>query len=419
MTACGVMMCARVIAAPILVTIDSVTREQLSGRIVFTNVMFKTDGTMTNLYVVWAEEDGDPTISNVQTIKVTNGTLTDNGDGTASLSIGSGGGGSNLWLTGPGAGQIQYTNDVVVTNGAIYVGGTNQVRIKTDVGYDTVLIGKDAGDWGAGTASHVGSCVAVGNGAAQGLQQVGGYSILGVMVGYRAGYLADVSLGPVLVGERAGQSSRGYQVIFIGSSAGKDADAGGSIFIGSSAGDDADCPLSFFAGYWAGLDCDDSTGGNIGIGYQVYRNGSPNKSVAFGLYAGYNSDSTHSLYIGYEAGYNTATPCPDYTTAIGYRAGYAADAADQGVWLGYQAGRACNSNYVNVIGRCAAAMTYRAESTYLAGDLRLFDPDSSGGDVTGNRIYFQNGACLYSGQAGTNLYYITPDGAITNNLTNN
>jgi len=37
------------------------------------------------------EEDGDPSVSDVDTIKVTNGTLTDNGDGSVSVEIGSGG----------------------------------------------------------------------------------------------------------------------------------------------------------------------------------------------------------------------------------------------------------------------------------------------------------------------------------------
>lgn len=68
----------------------------------------KSDGTVigpvapgSSITLTVEEEDGTPSVANVTEIRVTNGTLTDNGGGSVSISTGGGGGGGNV--TGPGS----------------------------------------------------------------------------------------------------------------------------------------------------------------------------------------------------------------------------------------------------------------------------------------------------------------------------
>ena len=63
------------------------------------------------------EADSDPSVSNVKTIVVSNGTLTDNGDGQVTITTGGGGGAvaSTVGWTGPGS-------DIIATTGSVGIG---------------------------------------------------------------------------------------------------------------------------------------------------------------------------------------------------------------------------------------------------------------------------------------------------------
>ena len=63
-------------------------------------------GGVSNLTV--EEQDGNPTVTPVTTIKVTNGTLTDEGGGVVSIVTGGGGGGGGA--PGGASGAVQYNN---------------------------------------------------------------------------------------------------------------------------------------------------------------------------------------------------------------------------------------------------------------------------------------------------------------------
>lgn len=93
------------------------------------------------------EQDGTPTVANVNTIKVTNGKLTDDGGGVVSLDLSGGGGGGITQLTGP------------VTAGP---GSGSQVTTITPVGVTPGTYG-DANDSAQVTVNAAGQVTAAAN----------------------------------------------------------------------------------------------------------------------------------------------------------------------------------------------------------------------------------------------------------------
>jgi hypothetical protein len=86
------------------------------------------------------EQDGTPSVSNVTTIKVTNGTLTDDGSGVVSLSTGAGGSGMSSFTAAGDSGGGQTIED---GNTLTIAGGTGITT--ADSATDTVTINITAG----------------------------------------------------------------------------------------------------------------------------------------------------------------------------------------------------------------------------------------------------------------------------------
>ena len=99
----------------------------------------------------WEEEDTNPSIYPYK-IKVTNGTLTDNGDGTGSLDIsGTGDADQNLWETFNADGGSTTANSITDT---LTVSGTGTVT--TSIAGDTLTIdGSAAASASGGSNTHV------------------------------------------------------------------------------------------------------------------------------------------------------------------------------------------------------------------------------------------------------------------------
>ena len=88
----------------------------------FTGTTFVTSGggggSSFNLTV--EEQDGNPTVTNVNTIRVSNGTLTDEGGGVVSIVTGGG-----------GAGVVQAFGEVIDTSGSAYPLTTSYTGVNT------------------------------------------------------------------------------------------------------------------------------------------------------------------------------------------------------------------------------------------------------------------------------------------------
>ncbi len=116
---------------------------------------------------------------------------------------------------------------------------------------------------------------------------------------------------------------------------------------------------------------------------------------AIGEFAGELNRGDNVNLMGEQAGrYNTA----DNVVASGYLSAYN-NAGDYLVALGYRAAYNNTQNYVNVIGRYEADAP-QAEATILAGDLFLKDPNSSGGNTTGNALRFNDGGRIFGTATG-------------------
>ena len=171
----------------------------------------------------------------------------------------------------------------------------------------------------------------------------GGYSgQYGVGFGYGAGFQ---STGNYLtaIGVSAGQQATGLMGMFIGSASGGGSSGDHQVGIGNWAGQDNSGDHTISIGRFAG----DSSGGtqgiyigrntggfvegndNIGIGYQamvLMADDADSGNVAIGYQAGYDADAAFGTYIGYQAGYNQNA---DNVIALGYQAGKDNSTANQ------------------------------------------------------------------------------------------
>jgi len=104
-----------------------------SNKLYLDGTTLKFNGSEVGGSLTVEEEDGDPTVTPVTKIKVTNGTLTDDGSGTVTINTaGSGGSGADVgWKSGPAAGKIYTTGSLEVSLGtrtsagdaSLWVGG--------------------------------------------------------------------------------------------------------------------------------------------------------------------------------------------------------------------------------------------------------------------------------------------------------
>ena len=100
------------------------------GKLRFSGVSQKAGLTVEEL-------DGIPTVNNVNTIKVSNGTLTDDGGGVVTLTTGGGGGGTGTVTnvatgTGLTGGPITTTGTIVLANTAVTAGSYTSTDITVD-----------------------------------------------------------------------------------------------------------------------------------------------------------------------------------------------------------------------------------------------------------------------------------------------
>ena len=72
------------------------------------------------------EQDGTPSVSNVNTIRVTNGTLTDEGGGVVSITTGGGGGGGS---PGGPTGAVQFNNGVTFAGSSQFIYDSTNFRV--------------------------------------------------------------------------------------------------------------------------------------------------------------------------------------------------------------------------------------------------------------------------------------------------
>ena len=90
------------------------------------NLSFTTVSGGTSLTV--REVDGTPSVSSVDTIVVSNGTLTDDGGGQVTITTGGGGGGGSGTVTSVamdgGTTGLTYSGSPITTSGTITLGGT-------------------------------------------------------------------------------------------------------------------------------------------------------------------------------------------------------------------------------------------------------------------------------------------------------
>ena len=94
------------------------------------------------------EIDGNPTVPQVKTIRVSNGTLTDNGGGVVTITTGGGGGGGGVTTIGFGttgltpatatAGVVTVDGILVVGHGGIGINVIPQGAMLTSTGIDTL-----------------------------------------------------------------------------------------------------------------------------------------------------------------------------------------------------------------------------------------------------------------------------------------
>ena len=91
------------------------------------------------------ELDGNPTVAQVKTIQVSNGTLTDNGGGVVTITTGGGGGGGGVTTIGFGttgltpatatSGVVTVAGTLAVANGG--TGATTAAAARTNLGFVT------------------------------------------------------------------------------------------------------------------------------------------------------------------------------------------------------------------------------------------------------------------------------------------
>ena len=161
------------------------------------------------------------------------------------------------------------------------------------------------------------------------------------------------------------------------------------------------------------------------LGHSASKMSSGGRVNALGYFAAYTNSGDYLNAMGSSAAWGNSA---DHVNGLGNCAARGNSGSDVNAfgsnagdgasgsycnYLGSQAGDNNANSYVNIIGRWldSAPWTNRApkESTWLSGDLYLYDPPWSWGDTTGNKLTFESGAtiqgsstniCLTSGNVG-------------------
>jgi hypothetical protein len=332
-----------------------------------------------------------------------------------------------------------------ITNGSVFLGSVSNAYNDAAPACDTlpfpvVVIGDEfTADLVGGWTDAEGSVV-IGSYAANSatlLADAGSAAI--TIVGFLGGRGGTLRTGTTLYGARAGEYLSGYRNTAVGFSANASTSLrtayNDSTCVGTYAGygaPDDTLPACSFLGAYSGYNYDDAIGGSVGVGFEALRDsdaeysvgvgyeamddGDGEYGVALGYQSAWGSDSTYSFFGAYQSGYGAdgtynvgvgsralknatnaryvnaigeqaaqlSANCK-YVDAIGWSAGGTA-ACTNGFFGGAFAGFGCDSNFVNAIGSYGV-QNYISESTYLTGDLRMQDPDTSGGRVSGFTVY--------------------------------
>jgi hypothetical protein len=189
-------------------------------------------------------------------------------------------------------GFVEAIGNLTTSSGSIYI-GTAAIEMNDH----SIIMGNDAG------SSSTGSDV--------------------VLIGAEAGEFCGTSQKVVYIGRYAGQYNTGNFNTAIGYRAGYIADSGTNVYMGYYAGAGFTGHSSVFIGGLAG---------------ELQSSGNSNTFI--GVYAGYGSGSptsvTNNTLIGYNAGRDLEVG--DYNTYLGSNAGYTCASGSYNVFIGYKAG---------------------------------------------------------------------------------
>lgn len=327
------------------------------------------------------EEDGSPSILDCKKIKVSNNSLTDNGDGTGSLATG---------VTGPTSStdnaiaRWDGTSGNTLQDSSADIDDSGNLNAASyEIGGVTVLNLFSTSSIGVGPTTGAGSgdnyCTFLGIDA-------GRVSISqdnNTCVGYEAGELSvDDGGNNTFIGYRAGKGAAGLFSptwnTCVGSSAGLSLTLGDqNVFLGGVAG----------GTNTVGLD-------NVYIGYQAGAQSlDGDQNVAIGSYAGwYGDDNKFNIFIGYYSGYGSGTPEPqgDDNVAIGWSTMIGYSSAFDNTVIGYNAGNDITTGDNNIfVGHSAGDNVTTGSNNIIIG----YQIDASAIDISneiniGNKFKF-------------------------------
>ncbi len=299
------------------------------------------------------EADNSPNVSNVRTIVVSNGTLTDNGGGQVTLTTGGGGGGGDVTTT-----QLNYVSGI-----AVYASGQSQ-SLNTVSGVATSLLAVSGTATSliasSGIASYASGQAIENEGIAtyasgQAIENESDILAVSGIAAFSSGVVTDVD---VIIGQVSTTAGTG---IAIGYGAGLDSSIdkanalngykASDVLIGHFAGSGYihHAPTStalsseqqnVMIGFKAGANSLNYRGGSTALGDNVY----------IGVEAGHTASGYHRVCVGDEAAHSSSgirvvaigAKCFEHSegddnTAVGYRAG-GHSTGDHNLYLGILAG---------------------------------------------------------------------------------
>ena len=289
------------------------------------------------------EADNSPNVSNVRTIVVSNGTLTDNGGGQVTLTTGGGGGGGDVTTA-----QLNYVSGI-----AVYASGQSQ-SLNTVSGVATSLVASSGiATYASGQAIENEGIATYASG--QAIENESDILAVSGIAAFSSGVVTDVD---VIIGQVSTTAGTG---IAIGYGAGLDSSIdkanalngykASDVLIGHFAGSGYihHAPTStalsseqqnVMIGFKAGANSLNYRGGSTALGDNVY----------IGVEAGHTASGYHRVCIGDEAAHSSSgirvvaigAKCFEHSegddnTAVGYRAG-GHSTGDHNLYLGILAG---------------------------------------------------------------------------------